>query len=781
VGAASAEGASAVSVYPLPDSKYNLPGTQISFRGIAPSQIGQVKVVGSVTGAHAGQLEPHSDGDGASFVPAQPFAAGEKVTVTTSLTIADAYRGGFSFTIAKTAGPITPMPLPLAPPGSNGVQYFHSRPDLQPAAVEITKDNAPSSEGDIFVAPQYGPNQDGPMILDPHGRLIWFDPFPVSQQTLVTDFRVQAYKGQPVLTWWQGYTNHGSGRGEGVILNSSYQQVATVQAGNGLMMDLHEFLITAQETAWVVAVSPLWLKGIGKPVMDAIVQEIDIPTGLVMFEWHALDHIPTSDSYFTPKTPGFVFDPYHVNSVSPIGSNTVLISARNTSAIYDVNQTTGKIAWQLGGKHNTFKIGSGVSTAFQHDAILQPDGSLTIFDDGAGPPALHKFSRGIRVDIDTRHFVARLARQYDHSPDISSDFEGNLQELSSGDVFMGWGQQPYFSEDNAQGQQILDGRFVEPTSSYRAYRFAWSGQPPGSPALAAWPGAAATWLYTSWNGATNVAAWRVLAGTSPGSLTPLISSGMNGFETAIQTPSQLPYYAVQALSSSGATLATSNTVQVGPHLALFGRSAFVSGGGTGAIPAECVGPSACSVSTTVSTGRTVIASTGREVLGAGHVGLLFFHLSGAGRSMLAHARGRRLAATISSASKGVVGATTSVNLVPFSTSGSGPRRSLTQSSTLQILGGTDFVSHRGVGGVLIGCLASTACRVAGRLSVGSTTIATTRPEFFGPGEVGYLMFSLSSAGSSLLARAAGNQLGTTVSLSGGGATASGQIALVRFS
>lgn len=778
--AAPAQGAQVVSVYPTPGTRYNLPSTQISFRGVAPSQLGQVQVTGSATGVHTGKLEPHSDNDGASFVPDAPFARGETVTVTTPITVAGTTSASFSFAIAQTDGAIKPMPLPLSRTGTNEVQYFHSRPDLQPPSVTIDKDSAPDAQGDIFVAPQNGPSENGPMILDPHGRLIWFDSFPVKENQLITDFREQTYQGKPALTWWQGFTNHGSGQGEGIIFNQSYQRVAVVQAGNGLMMDLHEFLLTPQGNAWVIAVSPVWCCGVHKPVMDAIVQEIDVPTGLVMFEWHALDHVATTDSMMTPKAPGFVYDPFHLNSVAPAGSS-LLISMRNTSAVYDVDQSTGRVRWELGGKHSSFKLGKGTSTAFQHNALPQSDGTFTIFDDGGGPPTLHPNARGIRIRLDTRHHTASLVQEYDHSPQISTNFEGNVQPLSGGDVFMGWGQQPYFSEDDAGGHQIFDARFTAPTTSYRAYRFNWSGQPTEAPALAVGAGPDGTTnAYASWNGATTVTAWRVLTGTSATSLAATGNVADRSFETAIPVHTSLTFFQVQALGSGGQILATSPVQQVGPHIALYGRSAFVSHGVTGAIPAGCLSPKACSISTSISVGRTVIATTGKESVGAGGGGLLYFSLNSAGRSMIARARGHQLSATVTSRDASGLRSAVTMTLVGFSTRGSGPKRSVKQAAPLSIVGLSDFVSSHGVGGILAGCSSTSPCFVNARLTAGITTIATTGREFIAPGELGYVIFSLTAAGRSMLAHAAGNQLGTTVTLSGNGATATGQLALVQF-
>ena len=109
-------------------------------------------------------------------------------------------------------------------------------------------------------------------------------------------------------------------------------------------------------------------------------------------------HVALSDSYFTPRSQGFVFDPYHLNSVAFDHGNPI-ISMRNTSAVYEVDRNTGKVLWTLGGKHSSFRMGAGAGTVFQHAAALQPDGTITVFDDGGGPPRAHKYSRGVRLSL----------------------------------------------------------------------------------------------------------------------------------------------------------------------------------------------------------------------------------------------------------------------------------------------------------------------------------------------------------------------------------------------
>lgn len=773
--------AAGVAVFPLPGSHYNTRLEQIVFRGVAPSAIGAVTVTGSVTGVHTGVVAGDSDGQGASFVPDTPFAPGETVTVSSGLNVLGGTNGTFSFSIANPSGLIPLGKLYTVSAGATGVQQFQSRPDLEPPSITVTKNTAPASAGDIFVAPRDGPLQNGPLILDPHGKVVWFLPYPVSEKLAVTNFRVQNLSGQPVLTWWVGNTDAGYGRGNGVIYNRNYQQIATVHAANGLDEDSHEFLLTPEGDAYITAAWPVHLPGIKRGTIDAVVQEIDIRTGLVLFEWHSLDHIPLGASY-TKVPPKGLYDPYHLNSIALDRAGNLVLSMRNTSAVYDIDHQTGKIAWSLGGKSSTFKMGKGTSTWGQHDAVVEPDGSLTLFDDGAGPPKVHPYSRGIHERVDLKHKTATLINEYDHAPRISTDFEGSMQALLGGDVFLGWGELPNFSEDTASGQQDFDAHFTVPTASYRAYRFPWTAQPPGAPALADEPGSTGQInLYASWNGATGVTGWRILGGAAPGALKALGTAAKGGFETRVAVHSNEPYFAVQALGPSSRVLATSTTAATPPHLTIYGGSAWVPPSGFGALPVSCPTPSPCLVAATITAGRTVIAHTHNEYVAGAGAGDVFFQLSGRGRSMLARARGRRLPVGVTVRGSSGNTASAAIELVPFNATGAGPRRSLTQSPALRVIGASDYVSRNGVGSVLAQCVSFTPCHVSTTLSIGSTVIARTGSEFVGANGLGYLSFTLTAVGQAAIAQSAkhGNQLGVHLALSDAAAKASGDIALIQ--
>jgi Arylsulfotransferase (ASST) len=560
----------AVSVFPIPGGAVASPRTQITFRGVPAGSLGAIQVTGSRSGNHAGTIQSDSDGDGGSFIPSQRFQAGETVTVSTGLNIVGGTAGTFHFTVGTPAGGIPYLKAPTVPRVSGDIWRFHSRTDLAPAAVRMLRRPKQPGSDDIFLTPQFGPVQNGPEIINSSGQLVWFSR--VSPGAMASDFRVQTYKGQPVLSWWEGYADAGVGIGLDRIYNSSYQQVGVVHAGNGLSADLHEFQITPSGTALITAYFPVYwnassVHGSSREiVLDSVVQEIDIPTGLVLFQWDSLDHVPLGSSYSplpkqSPKARN-PFDYFHVNSIDVDEDGNLIISGRNTWAAYKVDHSSGALIWTLGGKRSSFKMGPGTGFAFQHDvrAQAQNDQLVTIFDDGAGPPSVHSQSRGLELALNLKSMTAKLAAQRQHSPALLADFEGNVQRLPDTDDFIGWGQQPYFTDYNSRGQLVLDGRFVGTTSSYRAYEFPWSGTPAVPPAVAVTTAGRTTTVYASWNGATGLRGWRVLSGPSATSLRATRAVTGTGFETHTHIRAAR-YVAVEALDASGRTLATSPAVR----------------------------------------------------------------------------------------------------------------------------------------------------------------------------------------------------------------------------
>jgi Arylsulfotransferase (ASST) len=572
----SATLAGAVTVSPLLGSRDATPQTQISFLGVPKGDLSRISVVGSRTGAHAGRLEGYSDGDGASFVSSRPFAEGETVTVGAQVRTGGAVEPlSDSFTIAYE-DPLSTTPETVHEGTPSEIQAFRSRPDLRPPMVAVTASSPATAPGEIFTAPYDGPGQSGPMILESDGGLVWFKALP--KYTSATNLRVQEFAGKPVLTWWQGDISvHGFGQGEDVILDQAYAPVAHVRAGNGLRADLHEFQLTPQGTALITAYDPIHcdLASVGGPaegaVTDGTFQEIDVRTGLVMFQWTSLDHVALAESYAPASVSNAAspFDYFHINSINLDQDGSLLISSRNTWTAYDLNPQTGQIEWQLGGKHSSFAMGPGTATAWQHDPRELANGSLSIFDNGA-TPTVHAQSRGVVIGLEPQTKTATLVSEFTHTPPISAKSQGNIQALSNGDWFVGWGEVPDFSELSPTGALIFDAHFPAGDQSYRDLRFAWTGLPATRPAftLVAAHGAAAArragTVYASWNGATQVASWRVLAGAAAHSLKPVAAAPRSGFETAIALPAGTSgrYLAVQALGSVGQALGVAMTVAV---------------------------------------------------------------------------------------------------------------------------------------------------------------------------------------------------------------------------
>jgi hypothetical protein len=434
---------------------------------------------------------------------------------------------------------------------------FHSVPALHPPALHLTSD-PDSSSGDIFLTPFHS-YQGGPMILSPSGELIWFQP--VSGWT--ANLELQHYQGQPVLTWWQGRT--ATSPPEDVIMDTSYRTVAVIPGVKGSRPDLHEFQITPQGTALINTISTvnnINLSAVGGPasasVSNNIIEEVDIATGQVLWRWGSLGHVPVTASYELVPTSG-PYDYFHLNSIQQLPGGNLLVSARDTSAVYLIDKQTGNIIWTLGGKQSSFTVGPGANFAWQHDAHLVGQ-TLTLFNDNWGGEGSQQGgpATALTLHLNSTTMTATLVHSYGHSPSVITGTQGSMQTLPNGNVFVGWGADPDFSEYTSGGSQIFNGNFALGVKSYRAYRFPWVAQPLSQPALAvaAASGGGLT-LYASWNGATQVSVWRVVGGATASTLQWVGRAVRTGFETTINLKNSYPYVEVMALNASGQVVGTS--------------------------------------------------------------------------------------------------------------------------------------------------------------------------------------------------------------------------------
>jgi hypothetical protein len=288
-------------------------------------------------------------------------------------------------------------------------------------------------------------------------------------------------------------------------------------------------------------------------------------------------------------------------------------------------------------------------------------------------------------------------------------------------------------------------------------------------------------LSASWPGGAGVSAWRTLGGSSPSALAAIARTRSHGATTAITLHSAFPFYAVQALGAGGTVLASSQTISTSPHLALYGHSVFVPARGLVGVPAGCFTGTACRLALTIKAGRRSLVHTGRERL-ATSAGLVYFQMSSTARAMLAQARGHRLAVTVQARDISSTSASTSMKLIPFATSGAGPRRSAASADTpLRLLGSREFVFRNGSGGVLASCTGTTSCPAKTKITARGKTIASTGTETIGANEARYLSFKLTGPGRAMLAQAKGNQLGVQLTLTDGGEVMHASVALSSFS
>lgn len=562
-----------VLVYPSHDTRTASPFTEISFRGITEDELGAVDVAGSQTGGHTGIMKAHADGNGVSYLPDRGFEPGEQVTVRAGIPLAPDGDAALLFSVVRPVEVPSSDPNPVIDDPEEKPREYRSRPDLTPPRTEVTTAANGVAPGLVFVAPLVRRGQTGVLILDNAGEVIWWAPSPIDDVTYF-NLRVQRYRNQPVLTWFEGPEPVlGGGVGHYVIADTSYEHIIEFQVGNGFTGgDLHEFVVTPRGTALislyhVVAwdVSPVGGSTYGI-VTDDIVQEVEIETGRVLFEWHSLDHVGLEESRVTASPNGDqTFDYFHLNSIEETPDGHIVISARHTCAIYKINRTNGKIIWRLNGTRSDFKMGAATEFSYQHDARVHPDGMLSLFDNNASTSDSNPSdeSRGLVLALDEESMRATFVRQYVNPDKILSRAMGNMQMLPNGNVFVGWGSEPAFSEYSAEGELIFDCRFSAGSRSYRAYREEWIGQPSVPPDIAVESTAHDTvTVYASWNGATEVANWQVIAGESKENLKAAgIPTKRDGFETVIAVNVATKYYAVEALDADGNVLDTSTAVQ----------------------------------------------------------------------------------------------------------------------------------------------------------------------------------------------------------------------------
>ena len=436
---------------------------------------------------------------------------------------------------------------------------FRTRPNFNPP-TKVVKKNLPGAAGGKILV---GSKEAGAGIYTAGGEPIWFRP------GVIMDFRVQRYRGKPVLTWYQKATK-GSGlkRSTYIIANRNYRIIKKVRPGRGLDPDSHEFRLTSRGTALVTAYRTrqgfnLSRYGLGTnaPVLESIAQEVDVRTGRVLWQWNSLDHVPVRDTYAEKvRRVGTAFDYFHINTVSETRDGNILISGRSTNAMYKISRGTGRVIWTLGGRSSDFRMKKGAYFSSQHDTEQISKNRFSLFDNGGSPVAtpVREQSRGLILQVNFKKMVAKVHRQFFNPAKPLSTQQANMERLPNGNFLVGWGGVPLISEHKPSGKLVYDAEFQGIQSFYRAYRQKWSGIPKAGVALVAEraePGTTRLWI--SWNGDSRVRKWRIAAGDSKKSLKDVAVRDREGFETAVNVPSGARYFKVAGLDAKGRKIGSS--------------------------------------------------------------------------------------------------------------------------------------------------------------------------------------------------------------------------------
>ena len=493
------------------------------------------------------------------------------------LSIGSFRSGGLAAVLLVALGPAAVADSPAIAPSDAA---------LKPVPVTILTASAKTAPGFIFLTPTGGPaaapgggppgtGVQGAEIVDNEGRPVWFHPLPPG--TTAFDLRVQRYRHEPVLTWIESKGVFSTGPTTSIIADRHYRVIGTVSAGNGLTEDIHEFHLTREGTALILAYNtvPRDLSAVGGPaagrVTEGVIQEIDIRNNHVVFEWHSLDHIGLDESHApVPTSAAAAWDYFHINSVSVDEDGNLLIGARNTWAAYRIDRHSGAVIWRLGGTQSDFQLAPGVAFAWQHNPTAVDDhGLIRIFDNEAAPPVL-PYSRVIWVRHDDRRKTATLERWFKHPDGLLAGSQGNSQGLDNGDTFVGWGALPRFSEFDADNELIFDAALPAGYNSYRAWRHEWVGEPDTTPtATAQLTATGGTVVHAVWNGATEVARWEAIDASVDGDddrddRRPVASAAWNGLDTVIQIDEPLPSVVVVARNRHGRVIGRSAVTAVSP-------------------------------------------------------------------------------------------------------------------------------------------------------------------------------------------------------------------------
>lgn len=566
-------------VAPLPGATLVSPRTTIAVRPgeiLARASLSDnlFVVEGTRTGGHTGQVLLADDNKTVVFRPARPFAPGEIVTVTVRAGLTTAARRvlpGFQFDFTiwpdETTDPYATewaqtwtWPLP-----TGGAVDALSAAPLQPTAlpvdypmISITLPATSTNEGYIFLS----------NLSDYHSYLLILDPTsgdPVYYQRMEPSRKTLDFKRQPngLLTYYDSLY------GVFYAMDDTYKIVRTYAAGNGYRADHHDLQVLPDGHYllfiwdWRTMDLSKVVPG-GKPkalVVGLIVQELDA-SDLVVFEWRSWDHIAITET--TEDLTAQRVNYTHGNAIERDYDGNILISARNLDQIIKLNRQTGEMMWRLGGQKNDFTLLDDVQFFHrQHDIRRLPNGHITLFDNRSDLTPY--YSRAVEYALDETAKTATRVWEYRNTPDVYAAWLANVQRLPSGNTLIGWGlESPAATQVGPDGEKQFEFSFRSSgEGSYRVFRFPWVGRPTWPPALAFEKREGRAYLSFSWNGATEIAGYRVLGGVGLTPDTLIATKERTGFATSLDiTEAAMAFcsFQVMPLDREGRETTYSNVV-----------------------------------------------------------------------------------------------------------------------------------------------------------------------------------------------------------------------------
>ncbi len=532
----------------------------------------EVSVRGAKSGPHEGQMILADDHKTVIFRPDNAFAPGEEVTVNVGslrLNRRTSFRRlSYRFTVAvnqHSGSPASATAVPNSPPHSAFPDFMTLPQDIPHYTVSKTLPEG--EEGCIFVAPFYWTKSTVGsylLILNGQGQIVYYQS--VAGELAAFDFKRQS---NGLLSYWAQKES------TFYLLDSHYQLVDSYQAGDGYVADLHDFQILPDGDVLLMAYDAVTVDmskivSGGKKdatVIGLVIQELD-PSKNVIFEWRSWDHFSFFDS--TVKLTEQEVDLVHGNALALANDGNLLLSSRNLGEITKIDLQTGDVIWRLGGKANMFEFVDGQPFAYQHDVRQLPNGNITVFDNHATTqdPAP---SRGVEYKIDEANRTVTQVWEFTHVPPVFGTYMGNVERMADGNTFLSWGA-PWtgagyayvsMTEVAPDNRTLFELAFDEPYVSYRAFRFPWHGFPDTQPALAFRAVGGAIVLGYSWNGATEVATYRVFGGNSRQALALIEEKAQADFETQsylANLPKGECYFQVAAVDAGGNEMARSKII-----------------------------------------------------------------------------------------------------------------------------------------------------------------------------------------------------------------------------